>query len=99
MKQITSATQVFLDSESRVPGRYFGVTVGRLVRTGLLGIVLPVVILVVAVQFWMYRATSVPSVASRPATGLQDIRSVSDLQDRFEQDAGKPRLVVLISPT
>ena len=47
----------------------------------------------------MYRATSVVGLASRPATGLQDIQSVSDLQTYFDRDIGRPRLVVLISPT
>lgn len=65
----------------------------------MLGVVLPVVILAFAVQVWMYRATSVPGVAPQPAIGLEDIQSVSELQTRFEQDAGKPRLVVLVSPT
>ena len=37
--------------------------------------------------------------ASRPAAALQDIGSIQDLQTRFAQDAGKPRLVLLVSPT
>ena len=73
--------------------------VGQTPRKVLLGVVLPLVLLVIALQLWMYRATSLPGVAPRPATGLQDIQSVSDLQTRFDQDMGKPRLVVLISPT
>lgn len=73
--------------------------VGQTLRKVLLGLVLPLVLLVIALQLWMYRATSLPGVAPRPATGLQDIQSVSDLQTRFDQDMGKPRLVVLISPT
>lgn len=73
--------------------------VGQTPRKVLLGVVLPLVLLVIALQLWMYRATSLPGVAPRPAIGLQDIQSVSDLQTRFDQDMGKPRLVVLISPT
>jgi hypothetical protein len=73
--------------------------VGQTLRKVLLGVVLPLVLLVIALQLWMYRATSLPGVAPRPAIGLQDIQSVSDLQTRFDQDMGKPRLVVLISPT
>ena len=73
--------------------------VGQTPRKVLLGVVLPLVLLVIALQLWMYRATSLPGVAPRPATGLQDIQSVSDLQTSFEQEMGKPRLVVLISPT
>jgi hypothetical protein len=73
--------------------------VGQTLRKVLLGVVLPLVLLVIALQLWMYRATSLPGVAPRPAASLQDIQSVSDLQTRFDQDMGKPRLVVLISPT
>jgi hypothetical protein len=75
------------------------VNFGRLVRIGFIGVVLPLVILFVAIQLWMYRATGVVGLAPRPATGLQDIQSVSDLQTYFDRDIGKPRLVVLISPT
>jgi hypothetical protein len=30
---------------------------------------------------------------------LQDLGDVSDLQARFTKDAGKPRLLLLVSPT
>ena len=40
-----------------------------------------------------------PGTASRPAAALQDIGSIQDLQAVFAQDAGKPRLVLLVSPT
>ena len=73
--------------------------VGRFVRIGLIGAVGSLVILFIAVQLWMYRSTSVVGLAPRPATGLQDIQSVTDLQTVFNRDIGKPRLVVLISPT
>lgn len=73
--------------------------VGRFLRIGLIGVVLTLVILFVAVQLFMYRATSVVGLAQQPATGLQDIQSVSDLQTYFDRDIGKPRLLVLISPT
>jgi hypothetical protein len=75
------------------------VNVGRFVRIGPIGAVGLVVILFVAVQLWMDRATSVVGLAPRSATGLQDIQSVTDLQTYFDRDIGKPRLVVLISPT
>jgi hypothetical protein len=33
------------------------------------------------------------------AMSLTDLHNMSDLQTRFNQDAGKPRLVLLVSPT
>jgi len=39
---------------------------------------------------------------NQPATGtmsLTDLHDVSDLQARFNQDAGKPRLLLLVWPT
>ena len=73
--------------------------VGRFLRIGLVGAVGLVVMLFVVGQLWMYRATGVVGLAPRPATGLQDIQSVTELQTYFDRDIGKPRLVVLISPT
>jgi hypothetical protein len=43
-----------------------------------------------------------PTHANPPATspmGLTDLHDVSDLQARFNQDAGKARLLLLVSPT
>ena len=43
-----------------------------------------------------------PPGIGKPAPGasaLTDIHAVGDLQSRFSQDAGKPRLVLLVSPT
>jgi hypothetical protein len=57
------------------------------------------VVVLIALQLFVYRATSVPGLAPRPANGLQNLSSEMDLQARFEQDIGHPRLVLLISPT
>ena len=40
--------------------------------------------------------TGAPAPGTRP---LEDIQSVGDLQTRFQADVGKPRLVLLVSPT
>ena len=43
-----------------------------------------------------------PLVANQGATAaltLIDLHDVNDLQARFNQDAGKPRLLLLVSPT
>jgi hypothetical protein len=34
-----------------------------------------------------------------PATPLVDITSIEDLQARFNEDRGAPRIVLLVSPT
>lgn len=42
------------------------------------------------------------SAANQPVTAamtLTDLHAVSDMQARFNQDAGKPRLLLLVSPT
>jgi hypothetical protein len=65
----------------------------------LLGWLLPLVGVLVLVQLVVYRQTTVPGLAPRPASGMQDLNSVSDLQTRFDQDVGHTRLLLLISPT
>jgi hypothetical protein len=48
------------------------------------------------------QVTSVVAHPGTPAPGtspLVDIQSVGDLQARFVVDVGKPRLVLLVSPT
>jgi hypothetical protein len=54
---------------------------------------------VIIIELVVYRQTSVPGLAQRPAGGLQDLNSEADLQARFAQDVGQPRLLLLISPT
>jgi hypothetical protein len=71
----------------------------RWLRGVLLSWVLPIVAALVMIQLLVYRETSVPGLAPRPVTGLQELTSESDLQVRFAQDAGNTRLLLLISPT
>lgn len=42
-----------------------------------------------------YRATE----SSAKTSKVTELRSVSELQDRFNEDSGKVRLILLISPT
>jgi hypothetical protein len=72
---------------------------GRLLRGVVVGWLLPLVAALVAIQLFVYRQTSVPGLAPRPASGMQDLSSAADLQVRFTQDIGHARLVLLISPT
>jgi hypothetical protein len=58
----------------------------------------------IALPFLLVIALVVACAPSGPnrsdsAAALQDISGIQDLQTRFAQDAGKPRLVLLVSPT
>ena len=52
---------------------------------------------------WALAAVLVlPSCTADPHTSsasITDIQSVSELQSRFEEDSGVPRLILLLSPT
>ena len=73
--------------------------VGRVLRGMLFGWVLPLLVVLIVIQLFVYRQTSVPGFAPRPASGLQDLSNEADLQARFAQDIGHSRLLLLISPT
>ena len=72
---------------------------GRWARGLLLGWVLPLALVLVVLQLFLYRQSSIPGLAAQPGANLQDLSSEADLQARFAQDAGHPRLLLLISPT
>src|SRR5215467_1421879 len=72
---------------------------GRLLRGVLLGWLLPLAVVLVVIQLFVYRETSVPGLAPRPSSGLQELSGEADLQARFAQDIGHPRLLLLVSPT
>jgi hypothetical protein len=44
-------------------------------------------------------ASLAPNQPATAAMTLTDIHDIRDLQARFNQDAGKPRLLLLVSPT
>jgi len=61
-----------------------------------------VLLLLVAVISGCGQVNGAAPRTNQPASGsmsLTDLRNVSDLQARFNQDAGKPRLLLLVSPT
>jgi len=57
-----------------------------------------VVGLVVALLF-LIKFMSDRAIPDAPGVTLTDMRSIEDLQARFTQDHGTPRLVLLLSPT
>jgi hypothetical protein len=44
-------------------------------------------------------ATVVPAATAAPAPVLIDLHAPDDLKARFNQDAGVPRIILLVSPT
>jgi hypothetical protein len=44
-------------------------------------------------------ATGVPAATAAPAPMLIDLHAPDDLKARFNQDAGVPRIILLVSPT
>jgi hypothetical protein len=74
-------------------------TPSRLIRWGATAAVVAVLLggAVALVQFFLgpiggYRC-------DEPAKALADMNSMDDLRARFNEDAGSPRLVLLLSPT
>ena len=74
-------------------------TSSKLIRWGATGAVVAALLVgtVALVQFFLgpiggYRC-------DEPAKALADMRSMDDLRARFNEGAGSPRLVLLLSPT
>ncbi len=64
--------------------------------------VIAILLLAVSVLAGCQQVGGLLTRTAQPAAGtppLQDIQSVADLQTRFQADVGKPRLVLLVSPT
>ncbi|HEV8636342.1 MAG TPA: hypothetical protein VG370_19130 [Chloroflexota bacterium] len=64
--------------------------------------ILLLALLVASALVACHQVESVLTRTGTPAPGggqLQDIEGVAQLEARFKEDAGKPRLVILVSPT
>ena len=63
---------------------------------------LPLVVLLVALVGCGHSGAATATV-DRPASpaglSLRDLHDIGQLRDVFNQDAGKPRLILLVSPT
>lgn len=44
-------------------------------------------------------AAGISAGCSRQQSGLQNLNNIGDLKTHFNRDAGKPRIVLLLSPT
>ncbi len=58
------------------------------------------------ISLLIFAAVVVVAILSRPASppslnaaGLADLESIGQLQAKFNEDAGRPRLILLLSPT
>jgi len=73
----------------------------RRARTRIARWLVPALLMLVVAGCGHADALSLPWQRSAPPPGLSltDIHDVGDLQHTFNQDAGKPRLILLVSPT
>jgi len=73
----------------------------RVARTHFARWLFPALLMLVVARCGHVGAVNLPWQRSTPPPGLSltDIHDVGDLQHTFNQDAGKPRLILLVSPT
>jgi hypothetical protein len=71
------------------------------VRNSIARWLLPAVLALLLAGCGHVGAVRLPWERTTPPAGLSltDLRTVSDLQTSFNQDSGKPRLILLVSPT
>ena len=62
---------------------------------------LPALLLVMLAGCGQLGGVTAPWERPAPPAGmvLTDLHTIADLQNTFNQDAGKPRLIMLVSPT
>jgi hypothetical protein len=62
---------------------------------------LPVLLVVVLAGCGHLGGVTAPCQQAAPPAGviLTDLHTIGDLQNTFNQDAGKPQLIMLVSPT
>ena len=71
-----------------------------MVRSVLLAWLLPAAVGLLALMLLVYGGPAgVPGLAQRPSSGLRDLNDLGQLQTVFNQDVGRPRLLLLMSPT
>ena len=72
----------------------------RVLRSVVVAWLLPAAIGVLALMLLVYGGpASIPGLGQRPSSGLRDLDDLSQLQTMFNQDVGRPRLLLLMSPT
>ena len=74
-------------------------TFSKLIRWGVTGAVLVALLVGAVALVQSFLGPVLGYRCDEPANALADMDSMDDLRTRFNEDAGSPRLVLLLSPT
>jgi hypothetical protein len=74
-------------------------TSSKLIRWGILGAIAVVLLGGAVALVQSFLGPVLGYRCDEPAKALTDMHSMDDLRARFNEDAGSPRLVLLLSPT